>query len=128
MTMPPAVAAWHALVESADPAGLSELLDEAVVFHSPAVHAPQVGRALTTTYLTAALVVLGPVLRYTEEWYNADSAVLAFEADLDGTMVQGIDLLRWNPDDRLIDFTVMVRPYRGLEKLVELMGQELLRG
>jgi hypothetical protein len=73
-------------------------------------------------------VVLGPVLRYTEEWYNADSAVLAFEADLDGTMVQGIDLLRWNPDDRLIDFTVMVRPYRGLEKLVELMGQELLRG
>lgn len=36
-------------------AGLAALLDDEVVFHSPVVHTPQVGKAVTTMYLTAAL-------------------------------------------------------------------------
>jgi hypothetical protein len=34
-------------------------------------------------------------------------------------------MLRWNDDDRLVSFTVMVRPMRGLTKLVELMQRQL---
>ena len=34
-------------------------------------------------------------------------------------------MLRWNDDDQLIGFTVMVRPMRGLTKLVELMQRRL---
>ena len=94
-------------------------------FRSPAVFAPQTGKALTTLYLSGALAVLGPSLRYVGEWHDDGSAVLEFEADLDGTYVQGIDLLRWNSDGRLVSFTVMVRPLRGLEKLIELMGRQL---
>ena len=54
------------------------------MFRSPAVHTPQEGKAITTAYLSAALVVLGPSLRYVREWYGSDSAVLEFEATLDG--------------------------------------------
>lgn len=124
---PTAVNLWHAVVDSGDPAQLGDLLAQDVVFRSPAVHAPQEGRGLTTAYLAAAMVVLGPTLRYVEEWYGDRSAVLEFEAELDGMFVQGIDMLRWNNQDRLVEFIVMVRPLRGLEKLIELMGRQLSR-
>jgi SnoaL-like domain len=123
--LPAPLRAWHAVVEAGDPALLDDLLADDVEFRSPAVFAPQKGRALTTLYLTGALVVLGPTLRYVGEWHDEHSAVLEFEADLDGTYVQGVDMLRWNAAGKLVTFTVMVRPLRGLEKLIELMAQQL---
>ena len=122
---PRAVQAWHAVVESGDPARLDALLADVVVFRSPAVFAPQEGKDLTALYLRSAMAVLGPTLRYVEEWYGPSSAVLEFEAELDGLYVHGVDMLRWNDEDRLVSFTVMVRPMRGLTKLVELMQREL---
>jgi hypothetical protein len=96
-----------------------------VVFRSPAVFAPQAGKDVTALYLHSAMAVLGPSLRYIGEWYAPSSAVLEFEAELDGLYVHGVDMLRWNDDDRLVSFTVMVRPMRGLTKLVELMQRQL---
>ena len=125
MDLPPAVRNWHRIAADRDPAGLAELLADDVVFRSPAVHQPQVGKAVTTAYLAAALVVLGPTLRYVEQWHAGRSAVLEFEADLDGTFVHGVDMLRWDEHDRLTEFTVMVRPLRGLQALVERMGAQL---
>jgi hypothetical protein len=122
---PSALRSWHAIVASGDLALLDGLLAEDVEFRSPAVFAPQPGKALTAAYLAAALAVLGPSLRYVSEWYRQDSAVLEFEAELDGSYVQGVDILRWNADGKLVSFTVMVRPLRGLEKLIELMKQAL---
>jgi hypothetical protein len=116
---------WHAAVESKDPALLDDLLAEDVVFQSPAVFAPQAGKALTTSYLSAALTVLGPSLRYVSQWHDHASAVLEFEADLDGVYVQGVDILRWNAEEKLVSVTVMVRPLRGLQKLLELMAVQL---
>jgi hypothetical protein len=119
---------WHAVVESKDPAQLDDLLADDVVFQSPAVFAPQAGKALTTAYLSAALRVLGPTMRYVSQWHDHASAVLEFEADLDGVYVQGVDILRWDAEGRLVSFTVMVRPLRGLQKLVELMAVQLAAG
>ena len=125
---PAAVRSWHAVVASQDPALLDDLLADEVVFRSPAVFAPQHGKALTARYLTSAMLVLGPSLRYVAEWHDDRSAVLEFEADLDGSYVQGVDMLRWNDEDKLVSFTVMVRPLRGLEKLIDLMASRLAAG
>ena len=119
---------WHAVVESKNPALLDELLADEVVFRSPAVFAPQEGKALTASYLTAALKVLGPSLRYVSQWHDDASAVLEFEADLNGIYVQGVDILRWSGEGKLVSFTVLVRPMRGLQKLVELMALQLTAG
>lgn len=119
---------WHAVVKSKDPALLDELLADEVVFRSPAVFAPQEGKPLTASYLTAALTVLGPSLRYVSQWHDDASAVLEFEADLDGVYVQGVDMLRWDGEGKLVSFTVMVRPIRGLQKLIELMALQLATG
>ena len=124
-TRPEPLSAWHRVVETGDAALLEGLLDEDCVFRSPAVHTPQEGKALTTAYLSAALVVLGPTLRYRHEWYDESSAVLEFTADLDGRSVHGIDMLRWDQDGRLVEFTVMVRPFKGLTTLMEQMAAAL---
>ena len=123
--LPAALRSWHAFVESRDPALLADLLADDVVFRSPAVFTPQEGKAVTTHYLTSAIAVLGPSLRYVGQWHDQGSAVLEFEADLDGAYVQGVDMLRWNDDGRLVSFTVLVRPLRGLQKLMELMAPRL---
>ena len=124
---PEPLAAWHRIAESLDPSGLDRLLADDVVFRSPAVHQPQEGKVLTTAYLSAAVRVLGPTLRYVEQWWSDSSAVLEFEAEIGGRTVHGVDMLRWGPDGRLTSFTVMVRPLRGLESLIAAMAAELSR-
>jgi hypothetical protein len=57
---PAALRRWHAVAEAKDPALLDELPADEVVFRSPAVFAPQQGKTLTASYLSAALKVLGP--------------------------------------------------------------------
>src|SRR5271169_1553769 len=99
--IPPALRAWHAVVESRDPSLLDDLLAGDVVFRSPAVFKPQEGKAMATLYLTGAIAVLGPTLRYVAQWHDQSSAVLEFEADLDGVYVHGVDMLRWNDDGKL---------------------------
>ncbi len=116
---------WHRVFESRDPALLDDLLAETCVFRSPAVHTPQEGKALTMKYLSAAMLVLGPTLRYEHEWWDEGSAVLEFIADLDGLTVHGIDMMRWDTDGRLVEFTVMARPFKGLTQLMTLMSAEL---
>ena len=116
---------WHEVFETRDPALLDGLLAETCVFRSPAVHRPQEGKELTTKYLSAAMVVLGPTLRYEHEWWDDGSAVLEFIADLDGLTVHGIDMMRWDSDGRLVEFTVMARPFKGLTQLMTLMSAEL---
>ena len=49
---------WHKLLETRNLELLGALLSENVVFHSPIVHTPQVGKAITEKYLGAALAVL----------------------------------------------------------------------
>ena len=67
-------------------------------------------------------------MRYVSQWHDHASAVLEFEADLDGVYVHGVDMLRWNAEEKLVSFTVMVRPLRGLQKLIELMALQLAAG
>ena len=116
---------WHAIAGSRDAAGLDDLLAEDCVFRSPAVHTPQEGKAVTTAYLASALVVLGPTLAYQHEWWDEGSAVLEFAAELDGIAVHGIDMIRWGSDGRFVEFTVMVRPFKGLTQLMTVMAAEL---
>jgi hypothetical protein len=125
---PAALSRWRAVAESGNPALLDGLLADEVVFRSPAVFAPVEGKALASSYLSAALKVLGPSLCYVSQWHDHAGAVLEFEADLDGVYVQGVDILRWNAEEKLVSFTVMVRPLRGLQKLVELMALQLAAG
>ena len=122
------IARWHEHVAHGDPAVLDALIAEECVFQSPAVHSPQVGKAITLRYLRAAMVVLnGPTFRYLDEWVLADKAVLEFEAEVDGLIVNGVDMIWWNEAGQITRFKVMVRPLKALNALVARMAAELQR-
>ena len=118
---------WHRLVRTHDPAGLASLLADDVVFHSPVVHSPQRGRALTTGYLAAAFeVFFNPTFRYVREIVGPTDAMLELETEIDGIVVNAVDIIRWNADGQIVDFKVMVRPLKAInlirEKMAAMMG------
>lgn len=118
MTNVNTMAAWHDVVRRRSADGLAALLADDVVFHSPIVHTPQLGKALTTMYLTAALqVIANDSFRYVREVVGERDAALEFQAEIDGIHVNGIDLIRWNDEGKIVDFKVMVRPLKAVNLL-----------
>lgn len=120
------VARWHQLVTTRDVGGLASLLADDVVFHSPVVHTPQRGKTVTMQYLSAAFVVFfNDTFRYVREVVGPRDAVLEFEVVIDGVHVNGVDMMRWDDDGRIVDFTVMVRPLKAITLIHERMAAML---
>ncbi len=120
---PEIIRKWHrvALERRADEIGA--LLAEDVVFESPVVHTPQVGRARAEGYLRGALAVLnGPDFAYREEWYGANSAVLEFETKIGEIRINGVDIVRWNDEGLITGFRVMLRPLKAIQTVHAAMG------
>ena len=114
---------WHRIATTQDAAALPALLADAVVFHSPVVHTPQVGRSIAATYLGAALGVFGnDSFRYVREFRGERSAVLEFEVEIDGIHVNGVDMLAWDDAGRIVEFKVMLRPLKALNVIQQKMG------
>jgi hypothetical protein len=117
---------WHRLVRTQDPSGLDALLDDDAVFHSPVVHTPQRGKALAAAYLGAAFAVFfNPSFRYVREIVGESDAMLEFETEIDGVVVNGVDLIRWNDDGRIVEFKVMLRPLKAVNLIHERMAAML---
>ncbi|MEO7853239.1 MAG: nuclear transport factor 2 family protein [Rubrivivax sp.] len=120
------VAAWHALLAERDVNALQRLLADQAVFHSPVVHTPQVGKAITLRYLSAAFSVFyNPSFRYVREVVGPRDAVLEFELELDGITINGVDMLRWRDDGRIVDFKVMLRPLKAVNLIHQKMAAML---
>ncbi len=120
------LATWHRLVRTHDRAGLVALLADEAVFHSPVVHRPQTGKALVAQYLGAAFAVFGnPSFRYVREVVGARDAVLEFEVEIDGIVVNGVDMIRWDDAGRIVDFKVMIRPLKAVNLIHQKMAEML---
>lgn len=118
---------WHEIIRSGDPSGLDDLLSDEVVFHSPVVHTPQVGKVITKMYLAAAFhLLVSDNFRYTREVAGPRHAFLEFETEIDGVRINGVDILSWDSDGRLVDIKVMLRPLKAIglvhERMAALLG------
>ena len=134
------IAAWHAFVRGESPDALSELLADDVVFYSPVVYRPQVGKQVTTVYLQTAVRTLAgdapesvahrPAastgsFHYTKQVLAGDTAVLEFETTLDGKHVNGVDIIRCDEQGRIVEFRVMIRPLQAITLVHERMAAAL---
>lgn len=120
------LAQWHRLVAEHDMAGVDALLADDAVFHSPVVHTPQVGKPITAKYLKAAFnVFFNDSFRYVNETTGERSAVLEFTVDIDGIKVNGVDMISWNEDGRIVEFKVMLRPLKAVNMIHQKMGAML---
>jgi hypothetical protein len=52
-------------------------------------------------------------------------AVLEFELELDGLHVNGVDMIRWNDEGKIVDFKVMVRPMKAIDVVRTNMAKVL---
>jgi hypothetical protein len=108
---------WHRHIAKELDGGLEAMLHPDVVFFSPVVFTPQVGRDITMLYLGAAEATLGAPetgFRYTKQVLDGHQAVLEFETTMDGKSVNGVDIITCDDDSMIVEFKVMVRPLQGL--------------
>ena len=55
-----------------------------------------------------------------------NGAVLEFESEVEGIKINGVDIITFSDDGRLIThFKVMVRPLKAVNLLHRLMGEQL---
>ena len=123
---PPVIQRWIDIIDNHRPAGLDDLLADDAVFYSPAVFTPQEGKAKTAMYLRAAeKMFAGTDFQYVGQWFGERSAVLEFTATVDGVYVDGIDMITWNDDEKIVSFKVMMRPFKALGVIMPKMAELL---
>ena len=77
-------------------------------------------------YLSAAAEVFeGNTFSYTKELVEGNSASLEFQLVIDGTEINGVDLITWNDENKIIEFRVFIRPLKGVQIIHEFMGGTL---
>ena len=124
----PGLDRWYRFIKSHDLAELKAMLHPDVVFESPVVHTPQRGADITFKYLASAIKVLnGDSFRYLGEWRSDKSCVLEFATEIDGITINGVDIIKFADDGRIVHFKVMVRPLKAMNLLHRLMGEQLAK-
>ena len=78
-------------------------------------------------YLTAASETLcNDTFKYVREFYDENFVLLEFETELDGILVNGVDMISLNSDGKISDFKVMIRPLKGINAVHRVMGETLM--
>ena len=101
-----------------------DLLAPKVVLHSPVLHSPFAGRE-TVAPLLGLLRACFTETTYTDELSATNVLGLVFRAKIAGLQAEGIQLLRFDREGRIIDFTAMLRPIRAAMALSEAMGPQI---
>jgi hypothetical protein len=112
-------AAFRTAVEDHDIDAAVALFTPDVVFRSPVVHKPYVGREALHAVLSAVVTVFED-FRYTAEYSGPDGHVLEFACRVDRFELQGVDVLR-GPGP-LTELTVLVRPFSAAGALRDRMA------
>ena len=115
---------FRAAVESGDIDAAEALFAQDIVFHSPATFYPFVGRE-TVIALLRIVAETFEDFRYTDELDAGGAQALIFRAAIDGREIEGLDLIRFDDDGLIADFTVMLRPLSGLVPFAQAMGEKV---
>ena len=122
----PTATRFREAVERQEIDAARELLAEDVVFHSPVTFHPFLGRD-TVTALLGEVAQVFEDFRYTDELDVDGAHALIFRARVGERELEGIDLLRFDSDGLISDFTVMLRPLSGLVPFAQAMGERAAR-
>lgn len=111
-------------VEAKDVQAMVDCLAEDVVFQSPLVFRPYVGREAVGTLLRAVASVFEN-FRYVAELSGSGQTALVFHARVGSRELQGIDLGQVDANGLLTHLTVFVRPLTAALALGEAMRVRL---
>ncbi len=121
------VDAWHLSLEKNDPNILYDVLDDSFEFFSPAVFKSK-EKYMGFIYLMAASeTFLGKDFSYKRQIIGEDNAVLEFECTINDVAVNGVDLFKWNKDNKFTEMKVMIRTEKALDAVKSEMTKHLMR-
>ena len=116
---------WHRFVETKSEDVLRPLFAETTVFRSPFVHLPIPGRPASLLIL-CAVVQIFENFRYHRTFVSGTHDVaLEFSANIGELKMKGMDLVKFDPAGKIIEFEVMIRPFKALEVLSTRMSARI---
>lgn len=112
-------------IHSRDGDALRASLAPNVSFFSPVVFSTYEGRDVVGTILVEGAMKVFEDFEYVHRLENADErvATLIFRARVGERALDGLDLLRFDPDGLIEEMKVMVRPLSGTNALAAAMGE-----
>jgi hypothetical protein len=116
---------WHRFVDNKDAELLPPLFGETTVFRSPFVHLPIPGRP-SSVLILSTVVQIFENFRYHRTFISGSHDVaLEFSANIGDLQLKGIDLVKFGPDGKIVEFEVMIRPFKALQALSERLSVQI---
>ncbi|MEV7194244.1 nuclear transport factor 2 family protein [Streptomyces sp. NPDC093510] len=131
----PTAARFRALVEQRNLDALEELFTPDVRLYSPVKFTPFEGRPMVLGLFGVLLRTFDDFryvgsysgeARTSADGSEAESDVLLFRTTVNGKEVHGIDLLHFDEEGRIKEFTVMVRPQSAVQALGQAVHEGLI--
>ena len=117
---------WHKVFKSQELEKLDEIISDDAIFTSPVVFKPMEGKEITKMYLYAAGQSFNmDKFKYIREINDGLNSVLEFETYIDDISVNGVDMIQWNDEGKIVDFKVMIRPLQAIGALQKKMSEAL---
>jgi hypothetical protein len=117
---------WHEVLKNDDQGLLENLIADDAIFSSPVVFTPMEGKEITMMYLSAAGQSFNmEKFEYTKEIHDGMNSVLEFETYIDDVTVNGVDIIEWNEEGKIVNFKVMIRPFKAVQKVQQKMVEAL---
>ena len=126
MTAKKYIDSWHTVFKSQELDKLDKIIADNAVFTSPVVFKPMEGKEITKMYLFAAGQSFNmDKFKYIREVHDGINSILEFETFIDEISVNGVDMIKWNNEGKIVDFKVMIRPLKAVQKVQEKMIESL---
>tara|TARA_A100001015_G_scaffold23710_1_gene26793 strand:+ start:591 stop:986 length:396 start_codon:yes stop_codon:yes gene_type:complete len=120
------ISSWHKVMKNYELDDLDNILSEDVVFFSPVVFKAMNGKEITKMYLSAAGKSFNlEKFQYTNEINYGMHSILEFETFIDDISVNGVDMIEWDEDGKIVNFKVMIRPLKAVQKVQQKMVEAL---
>ena len=117
---------WHEVMKNSELELLDKIIADDATFSSPVVFKPMLGKEITMMYLSAAGQSFNmEKFQYTKEIHDGMNSVLEFETYIDEISVNGVDIIEWNEDGKIVNFKVMIRPFKAVQKVQQKMVEAL---
>lgn len=119
------LAQWHRFVETKSEDVLRPLFADTTVFRSPFVHLPIPGRPASLLILTTVVQIFENFRYHRTFVAGQHDVALEFSANIGELALKGVDLVAFDPAGKIIEFEVMIRPFKALQALSTQMSARI---
>ena len=116
---------WHRLVAERDLDALARVLAADVTLGAPPYWQKLEGRAVVS-HLLGLIVFTIEDFTYQREWREGSELALEFTGHVEGSQLQGIDLITLNASGQIQNLDVLMRPLNAVTELRDRIAPQMV--